>query len=356
MLEKVIRAIIPVERDLLTKAREHLDNLTKPRGSLGRLEEIAASLYAVNKGNKPVVEPGLLYTCAADHGVAAAGVSLYPREVTRQMVMNYLAGGAAVNVLARKAGLELKVVDAGVSGDDFLSHEQLISRKIRPGTKDLSAGPAMEDDICLQALEMGVELAEKASLRGIKTLCTGEMGIGNTTSSTALYCAFLNLEPLDLAGAGTGLDARGIRKKAAVIALALEKNRSAVESGDPRKILAALGGLEIACLAGIILGGAANRMNVVIDGFISGAAYVCAWKMNPFVRDYCFFSHLSAEKGHALAMKTIGARPILDMGMRLGEGTGAAIAFFILKCAAAIFNEMATFDQAKVSRQDHITI
>ncbi len=349
MLEDIIKEIQPVDQQLLNKAKAHLDNLTKPRGSLGRLEEIAARLYAINGGDKPVVEPGLIYTCAADHGVAASGVSLFPQEVTRQMVMNFLSGGAAINVLARQAGLELKVVDAGVVGDDFSDHELLISRKIKPGTSDLSLGPAMDEHDCLEAVKLGVELAQKACSRDIKTLCTGEMGIGNTTSATALFCAFLDFDPLDLAGAGTGLEPAGIARKAKLISRALEVNKSAVSSHDPQKILAALGGLEIACLTGIILGGARNRMNVIVDGFISTAAYVCAWNINPAVRDYCFFSHLSAEKGHSSVLKAIEARAVLNMDMRLGEGTGAAMAYFILKCAADIFNKMATFDQAGVS-------
>ncbi len=350
MLEDTIKNIFPVEKSLLAKAQSHLDNLTKPRGSLGRLEEIAVRLYAISQGNKPVVDPGLIFTCAADHGVAAGGVSLFPQEVTRQMVVNFLSGGAAINVLAHTAGLNLKVVDVGVKGDDFPDHELLISRKVMPGTKDLSLGPAMEDDDCRKAVEIGIELVDEAGSRGIRTLCTGEMGIGNTTSSTALYCAFFGLEPGDLAGAGTGLGAEGIKCKAEVIARGLEINKSAISNGDPGKILAALGGLEIACLTGIILGGARKRMNIIIDGYISTAAFVCAWKMNPHVLDYCFFSHLSAEKGHLMVMKKIMARPVLDMDLRLGEGTGAAMAYFILKCAGDIFNKMATFDQAGVSR------
>ena len=350
MLKDIIKEIFPVEKEFLAKAQDHLDNLTKPRGSLGRLEEIAARLCAINHGNNPSVDPGLIYTCAADHGVAASGVSMFPREVTRQMVMNFLNGGAAINVLSKAAGLKLKVVDVGVMGNDFAPHDLLISRKIMPGTKDLSLGPAMDEATCLMAVELGVELADRAHSQGIRTLCTGEMGIGNTTSSTALYCAFLGLDPLKLAGAGTGLGAAGIKHKARVIARGLEMNKQAINSKDPLKILSALGGLEIACLTGIILGGAKNRMNIIIDGYISTTSYVCALKMNPFVRDYCFFSHLSAERGHLMVMKEIKARPVLNMNMRLGEGTGAAMAFFLLRCAADIYNNMATFDQAGVSR------
>ncbi|WP_028574526.1 nicotinate-nucleotide--dimethylbenzimidazole phosphoribosyltransferase [Desulfonatronovibrio hydrogenovorans] len=350
MLKHVLKEISPINKDLLKKAELHLDNLTKPRGSLGRLEELAARLYAISCAKKPEVEPGIIFTCAGDHGVAQAGVSLFPRAVTRQMVTNFLNGGAAVNVLARTSGLQLKVVDVGVAGPSFPGHDLLIQNRIRSGTGDLSAGPAMSELECQKAIELGIDLAKQAYEKGIKTLCTGEMGIGNTTPSTALYCAFLGFEPHDLAGSGTGLESDGIKKKARVIAKGLEVNAEILNSKDPIKILAALGGLEIACLTGIILGGAWKGMNVIIDGFISSAAYVSAWKLNPFVEDYCFFSHLSAEKGHIMVMEKIQARPVLNMDMRLGEGTGAALAYFILKSAANIFNEMATFDQAGVSR------
>lgn len=351
MLNRIIQDIMPVDKTHISRAQMHLDNLTKPRGSLGRLEELGARLYAINDGQNPVVDPGMVYTCAADHGVARSGVSLFPQSVTRQMVQNFLSGGAAVNILARKAGLLLKVVDVGVLGQEFPGHDLLVSNKIRQGTDDLSCGPAMSETECLEAVELGVKLSFDAHEKGIRTLCTGEMGIGNTTASTALFCAFLGHSPVELAGAGTGLGPDGIRAKAEVIARGLQANAGAVTSHIPQKILAALGGLEIACLTGIILGGAYKRMNVVIDGYISTAAYLCAWKMNSYVMDYCFFSHLSAEKGHAAVLKAIDAKPVLNMDMRLGEGTGAAMAFFVLKCAAGIFNEMATFDRAGVSRQ-----
>ncbi|MFW5730795.1 MAG: nicotinate-nucleotide--dimethylbenzimidazole phosphoribosyltransferase [Desulfonatronovibrionaceae bacterium] len=351
MLSDILSGIVPVDRELLRTAQSHLDNLTKPEGSLGLLEEIAARLVAISNGQKPCVQPGLIYTCAGDHGVASAGVSLYPGDVTRQMVMNFMNKGAAVNVLAHTCGLELKVVDVGVCGEQFPEHELLVPARICSGTEDLSRGPAMTEEDCRRAVDLGIDLAVRASERGIRTLCTGEMGIGNTTPSTALFCALLGFEPLELAGAGTGLSPEGIEKKALVIRKGLEVNRDAVAGQDPMQILAALGGLEIACLTGIILGGAWKRMNLVVDGFISTAAFVCAWKINAFVQDYAFFSHLSAEKGHGAVLDRIRARPILNLGMRLGEGTGAAMGYHVLRCAADLFNNMATFEQARVSRQ-----
>lgn len=348
MISHVVNNIFSVDDKYLAKAEEHLDNLTKPRGSLGLLEKLAARMCAISQGERPCVEPGLIYTCAADHGVASSGVSLFPQEVTRQMVVNFLHGGAAINVLAESTGLDLKVVDVGVLGDDFPGHELLISRKIRQGTDDLSTGQAMTEQDCQKAVELGIELASKAYDQGYKTLCTGEMGIGNTTSATALYCALLGLDPAEISGAGTGLNSKGIEYKIRIVSQSLDTNNKLIESNNVMKIIAALGGLEIACLSGIILGGAWKRMNVIVDGFISTAAYVCAWKMNPHVGDYCFFSHLSAERGHAQIMEKLEVRPVLNMDMRLGEGTGAAMAYSILKCAANIYNKMATFEQAGV--------
>lgn len=348
MISHVVSNIFSVDDKYLSKAEKHLDNLTKPKGSLGVLEKLAARMYAIGQGERPCVEPGLIYTCAADHGVASSGVSLFPQEVTRQMVVNFLHGGAAINVLAQSMGLDLKVVDVGVLGNDFPDHELLISRKIRQGTNDLSAGPAMAEHECRKAVELGIKLASKAYDQGYKTLCTGEMGIGNTTSSTALFCALLDLDPAEISGAGTGLNSKGIEHKIRMVSQALSSNSESVESRQVMKIMASLGGLEIACLTGIILGGSWKRMNVIVDGFISTAAYVCAWKMSPDVKGYCFFSHLSAEKGHAVVVEKLGVNPVLYMDMRLGEGTGAAMAYSILKCAADIYNKMATFEQAGV--------
>jgi nicotinate-nucleotide--dimethylbenzimidazole phosphoribosyltransferase len=345
----VIAGIKPVDRGLAIPGQARLDDLTKPRGSLGRLESLALQLFKIQGGAEPKADPGRIYTCAGDHGVAAEGVSLYPQEVTRQMVYNFMSGGAAINVLARTAGLDLKVVDAGCLGDDFAEHPNLIRGKIGRGTANIAAGPAMSEDDCAKAVLLGVSLAERAKAEGYTTLGTGDMGIANTTPSTALYCAYLGLSPLEITGPGTGLAPEAVKAKAGVVERALAANSAAVAGGDALAVLAALGGYEIACLAGLVLGAAANRMAVAVDGFISTAAYAAAWKLCPAVADYVIFSHASAEPGHVKVLAALGVRPVFDLGLRLGEGTGAALALFTLRCAAAIFSEMATFSAAGVS-------
>ncbi|NJB69298.1 nicotinate-nucleotide--dimethylbenzimidazole phosphoribosyltransferase [Desulfobaculum xiamenense] len=348
-LSAAIAAICPVDPALEPLARHHLDNLTKPRGSLGVLENLAAKVFCIQGGGTPVVDPARIYTVAGDHGVTAEGVSASPQEVTRQMVLNFLNGGAGINVLTRTYGIDLRVVDAGCAGGTFPEHPQLIQRKVAPGTANLAVGPAMSEEQCLSALLLGLDLADAAHAEGVRVIGTGEMGIGNTTPSTAMYCAYFGLEPEELAGPGTGLSPQAVERKAAVIRRALSVNAAAVDSGDPLRILAALGGYEIATLAGLILGAAKNRCLVVVDGFISTAAYAAAWKMCPAAEDYCVFSHASAEPGHGRAMQAMGATPLLHLGLRLGEGTGAAVAMGVLRGAVNIYNEMASFEQAGVS-------
>jgi nicotinate-nucleotide--dimethylbenzimidazole phosphoribosyltransferase len=348
LLERLGR-IKPVDRSLTAAGQARLDDLTKPRGSLGRLEELALQLYLIQGGVAPKADPARIYTCAGDHGVAAEGVSLYPQEVTRQMVYNFMAGGAAINVLARTAGLDLKVVDAGCLGGDFEEHPNLIRGKIGPGAANIAAGPAMSVDDCSRAVLLGMDLAAQAKAEGFAALGTGDMGIANTTPSTALYCAYLGLSAQDIAGPGTGLAPEGVKNKVRVIEKALAANRAAVASGDALAVLAALGGYEIACLAGLVLGAAASGLAVAVDGFISTAAYAAAFKLCPAVADYAIFSHASAEPGHVKVLAALGARPVFDLDMRLGEGTGAALALFTLRCAAAVMGEMATFSSAGVS-------
>ncbi|MGM0610914.1 MAG: nicotinate-nucleotide--dimethylbenzimidazole phosphoribosyltransferase [Thermodesulfobacteriota bacterium] len=350
-VQATIAAISSVDQSLLDKGRAHMDNLTKPRGSLGYLEDLACRLYAVSGGQKGrlSVDPARIYTCAGDHGVAASGVSLFPQEVTRQMVFNFLNRGAAINVLTECCNVQLKVVDAGCAGDPFPAHDLLIDARVRSGTDDISKGPAMDTETCIRAVNKGIWLAQTAAEEGCRCLGTGEMGIANTTPSTALFCAFFGFNPAEITGPGTGLDEKGMQDKAKVIEKALAANKEDVRSGDPLRIMAAVGGLEIACLTGLILGGAARGIPVIIDGFISTAAFASAWMLSPRVFDYCFFAHASAEPGYLKVIEKIGARPVLDLDMRLGEGTGAAMGVHILRCAAAIFNDMATFDQAGVS-------
>jgi len=358
ILRKTLSAIRPANAEVAEKAKKRLDNLTKPRGSLGVLEECAwRYLAARGDFDAEIAEPTIL-TFAGDHGVAKEGVSAFPQEVTPQMVANFANGGAAINVLARRAGAKLVVVDAGVAAEIPVEKASdpgtslVLDRKIARGTADIAEGTAMSREQVVAALELGIETAETAAEAGATLIGTGDMGIANTTPSAALYCALLGIAPKDAVGRGTGIDDEALKHKTKVVERALDANGAAVADGDPVDILAALGGFEIAGICGAILGAAAKRIPVVVDGFISGAAAVAAIKMKPEIRDYCFFSHLSAEAGHANAMKTLGVKPLLDLGLRLGEGTGAALAFGIIDAGLKILGEMATFEDAGVSDKE----
>ena len=347
-LQQLLDCIKPVSRSLSDAAQAHLDDLTKPQGSLGRLEEIALSyVLATGRGN-PLLLKKKICCFAADHGVAAEGVSAFPAEVTPQMVYNMLRGGAAINVLTRHAGVDLDVVDVGVN-HDFPDLAGLVKRKVRPGSANMAVGPAMSEEDALQALLCGAELATTAQEAGYHILGTGEMGIANTTPATALYSVLLDVPVDGITGRGTGIDDERLHHKIAVIKKAIAVNAS--RSTTPFGALAALGGYEIAAIAGFILGAAAVRIPVVVDGFISSAGAVVALKLCPAVEGYLFFSHLSNEQGHRAVMKKLGARPILDLDLRLGEGTGAAIAMQLIEGAVKIYNEMATFSGAKVSEK-----
>lgn len=348
-LEKTLKMIKPVDQSLKPAIQAHLDDLTKPQGSLGRLEEFAMRYCLATGTVKPVLGKSRICCFAGDHGVAAEGVSAFPREVTPQMVLNMLAGGAAINVFARHAGAELKVVDMGVDFD-FAKVPGLVDRKIARGTANLAVGPAMTAAQATQALETGIALASEAAKEGVALLGTGDMGIANTTPATALFAAYLGLKPADIAGRGTGVSDQGLQHKITVIERGLAANKSAL--GDPLATLAALGGFEIAGIAGLVLGGAANRIPVVVDGFISTAGALAALKLQPAVADYIYFSHLSEERGHRFVMKALDLRPILDLNMRLGEGTGGALAMTLITAALKMVNEMATFSSAHVSQKD----
>lgn len=347
--EAILSEVKPLDQSLAAKGQAHLDNLTKPQGSLGRLEELALQMFLVQEGQPIQADPMRIYTVAGDHGVNEEGVSVFPQEVTRQMIANFLNGGAGINVLAKTAGAQLYVVDAGSCGGTYDEHPNLIQEKIAQGTANLATGPAMTREQCLKALMLGVSLADRALADGVKVLGTGDMGISNTTPSTALYCAYLGLEPESMTGPGTGLDKDGVANKAAVIRKGLIANKDVVESGDPVGILAALGGLEIATLAGLIIGGARNHQLICVDGFISTAAYTAAWKICPTIKEYCVISHASAEPGHVVAVETMGLTPLLHLGFRLGEGTGAACAMYLVRSAADMYNNMATFADAGVA-------
>lgn len=345
-LQELISSIQPVDTNLESKIVHHLDDLTKPPGSLGKLEQIALRYCLMTGCDKPLLGPKKIFTFGADHGVADEGVSAFPKVVTQQMMMNMLSGGAAINVLARHVGAELAVVDMGV---DWPAMERpgLINRSVRTGTANMAVGPALSMEETEKALLVGVELAEAAADDGYTLLGTGEMGIANTTPSAALFAALLPCPVEEVTGRGTGVDDQGLQHKIDIIKQALTVNKERMNT--PLETLAAVGGLEIAGICGLILGAASRRLPVVVDGFISSASALVACKMNEAVRDYHFFSHLSQEAGHQTFFNLFDVQPILDLGFRLGEGTGAAMAMPVIEAAIKIYNEMATFSSAGIS-------
>jgi nicotinate-nucleotide--dimethylbenzimidazole phosphoribosyltransferase len=348
LLDKTLAAIRPVDRGLEPAVRAHLDDLTKPRGSLGKLEELALRYCLATGTTSPQMDRMCIYVFAGDHGVVAEGVSAYPSEVTPQMVANMLQGGAAINVLGRHIGAEIRVVDIGVASD-LPSHPGLVSRKVRPGTGNIALEPAMSLAEARRALEIGIEMATAAADEGVSLLGTGDMGIGNTTPSAALLAALLPCDPRRVVGRGTGIDDRTLERKRQVVRQALSRHEAHLE--DPLGCLATLGGLEIAGIAGLCLGAAARQLPVVVDGFISNAAALVAMRIKPEVEDALFFSHCSAEAGAQEFFERLGVSPLLDFDMRLGEGTGAALAMSIVSAAVRVYREMATFSSAGVSGQ-----
>jgi len=344
-LAALLKEIQPVNRQMMEQAQARLDNLTKPRGSLGELEVLAKRICGIQHNIRPDLGRKVILTFAADHGVAVEGVSSVPQDVTRQMVYNFLRGGAGVNVLARHVGAEVWVIDVGVAGE--INDVGLISRKVKAGTANLTKGPAMEIDEALQAIGVGVETARQAISNGARILGTGEMGIANTTSSAALFAALLDVGVEEITGRGTGIDDATFNHKIEVIKRSLEINKEHLHG--PLATLAALGGLEIAAICGMILECARSRVAVVVDGFISSAGALVALQLEKNVADYCFFSHMSAEQGHRIFFEKLGLSPILNLDMRLGEGTGAALAMGIIEAGVKIINEMATFAEAGVN-------
>jgi nicotinate-nucleotide--dimethylbenzimidazole phosphoribosyltransferase len=344
----ILNRIQPVDISIEQEIRDRLDNLTKPKGSLGRLEEIALRYCLIRGTVEPELGKKVIYTFAADHGVVEDNVSAFPAQVTVQMVRNMLAGGAAVNVLARHAGIEVRVVDIGVN-DPLENADGLIRFKIAPGTGNIAYGLAMTEAQCYQALETGMELATEAATEGVTLIGTGEMGIGNTTPSSALFAALLHCEVEAVTGLGAGIDTDRLKHKQAVIKQALRINQR--DLSDPVRALAAVGGFEIAGICGLILGAAAHRIPTVVDGFISTAGALAAWRLCPVVREYLFFSHLSAETGHRRFFDQLGLRPLLDLKMRLGEGTGSALAISLIEAAVKTYKEMATFDTAGIAQE-----
>jgi nicotinate-nucleotide--dimethylbenzimidazole phosphoribosyltransferase len=330
-----------------TKVQGLLDRKTKPTGSLGRLEELAVSLAGISGRTDGAYARKAVLVAAGDHGVAKQGVSLYPAEVTPQMVLNYLAGGAAVSVLARRAGARVLVVDAGVNSEPFTPHPDLLDLKVARGTQDLSQGPAMTLAQAQDCIAKGRQAVAKLAADGLDLLALGEMGIGNTTPSAALCASLLQLDPEVVTGRGTGLDAEGRTRKVAVIRKALEIN--APDSADAMDCLAKVGGFEIGVLAGAILEAASRRIPIILDGFITGAAALVAWKLQPEAAQFLLASHQSQEVGHKHLLERLGLRPYLNLDLRLGEGSGAALFLPLVDASTDILKDMATFESAGVS-------
>jgi nicotinate-nucleotide--dimethylbenzimidazole phosphoribosyltransferase len=350
LLEETLAAILPPDEIAAAEAGRQLDSLTKPRGSLGHLEEIVRRYAAIRRDPEARTGGGALCVFVADHGVADEGVSAYPQAVTAQMLRNIAGGGAAVSVLARRFGYRLWIADVGVAADT--SAEALpgvLYRRIGAGTRNLAREPAMSVAEVRAALEVGVEVARGAVASGATLIGIGEMGIANSTSAAALLAAFTGLRPARLAGRGAGVDDAGMRRKVAAIDRALKLHRGALK--DPLATLAALGGFEIAAMAGACVGGAALNAPVVVDGFIATAAAVAAERLCPGLFAHLFFGHRSSEGGHGIALEQLDVRPIMDLGMRLGEGTGAALAMSVIEAALALFHGMATFESAGVSEK-----
>ena len=348
-LDSLISTIQPLDQSAMLAARARQDTLTKPRGSLGRLEELSIQLAGMRADPFPSVERKAVIVMAADHGVASEGVSAYPPEVTAQMVLNFLRGGAAINSLARQAGGRVSVVDIGVASE-FGSVPGLIKRKVMCGTRSLAKGPAMTRQEAELALQVGVNVLTEEAARGLDLVATGDMGIGNTTPSSAITAIMTGLPVAQVVGRGTGIDDQGLQHKIKVIEQALAVNRP--DASDALDILHKVGGLEIAGLTGVMMAAAARRIPIVVDGFISTAAAMIAVGLAPGVREYLISAHQSVEVGHRAMLSHLHLTPLLDLNLRLGEGTGAALAFHLIEASTRILREMATFGEAGVSDKE----
>jgi len=346
LLKRTLKTIRPLDEAAMAAARARQARLTKPPGSLGRLEELSVQVAGITGQARPRIAQKAVIVCAADHGVAAQGVSAYPQEVTAQMVANFLRGGAAINVLARHVGARVSIVDAGVLSQ-LEPHPDLAIRKVACGTADISRGPAMRRDQAVRAIEVGIRVVEDEKARGLDLVATGDMGIANTTPSSAIAAVVCDRPVAEVTGAGTGIDDKQRQHKADVVKRALSINRP--DRSDSLDVLAKVGGFEIGAIAGIILGAAAHRIPAVIDGFISTAGALIAAGLAPLVHGYMIATHTSVEGGHRIMLDHLRLSPFLDVDFRLGEGTGAALALGFVDAACKILDEMATFDSAGVS-------
>jgi nicotinate-nucleotide--dimethylbenzimidazole phosphoribosyltransferase len=348
LLEQTIKAVRPLDGAAMEAARARQNRLTKPPGSLGRLEALSIQVAGITGQARPVIEHKAVITCAGDHGVAVQGVSAFPQEVTAQMVANFLGGGAAINVLARHVGARVVVVDAGVAADLILQ-PGLVIKKVAHGTADMTRGPAMSRAEAIRAIEAGIEVLEDEVARGLNVVATGDMGIGNTTPSSAIAAAITGRPVVEVTGRGTGIDDEQLAHKVVIIEKALRVNRP--DPHDALDVLGKVGGFEIGAIAGVILGAAAHRIPVVVDGFISTAGALIAGELAPLAREYMIAAHASVEVGHRAMWDHLGLSPCLDFDLRLGEGTGAALVVGIVEAACKILNEMATFESAGISKE-----
>lgn len=348
LINETITNIQALDTNAMNAARARQDQLTKPQGALGRLESLSIQLAGITAQARPRFKQPAIITMAGDHGIARQGVSAYPAEVTPQMVLNFLRGGAAINVLARHVGARVVVVDMGVAAE-LPAHPALVNKKIALGTRDFSIGPAMTCDEARRTVEAGIEIAMREIERGADILGTGDMGIGNTTPSAAITATITGRSVKEVTGRGTGVDDAGLARKIATIERALEINKP--NPNDAIDVLADVGGFEIGGLAGVMIGAASKRVPVVIDGFISGAAALIAYTLAPVVQPYLIAAHRSVEIGHRAILEYLRVEPLLDFDLRLGEGTGATLGISICIAAAKILDEMATFADAGVSEK-----
>ena len=349
LLSDIIEMIKPLDREAIAEARARQDRLTKPQGSLGRLEELSIQLAGIQGKSIPQIRHKAIITMAGDHGVVAEGVSAFPQQVTAQMVYNFLGGGAGINVITRQIGARIIVVDIGVASE-LGAHPQLLARKVAPGTQNMSLGPAMTREAAIKAIETGIEIVTAELAKGLDIVGTGDMGIGNTTASSAICATITGKSVAEVTGRGTGIADEQLTHKIEIIDRALAANQP--DPKQPLDVLAKVGGFEIGGLAGVMLAAAAHRIPIVIDGFISGAAALIATALSPELNDFLIAAHVSAEAGHQLLLKHLGLKPLLDLGMRLGEGTGAALGIFLAEAAARVLAEMSTFAEAGVSEGD----
>ncbi len=348
LLSNIVEMIKPLDREAMVTARSRQDVLTKPQGSLGRLEELSIQLAGIQGKPIPQIRNKVIITMAGDHGVVAEKVGNWPQEVTAQMVYNFLSGGAGINVIARRVGARIVVVDMGVA-TELEPTPKLLSRKIALGTQNMTKGAAMSNEQAVRAVETGIEVVTTEVAKGLDIVGIGDMGIGNTTASSAI-CAVMTGEPIaEVTGRGTGISNAQLTHKIEVITRALAVN--CPDSAQPLDVLAKVGGFEIGGLVGVMLAAAAHRVPVVIDGFISGAAALIATALSPQLKDFLIAAHVSAEKGHKLLLQHLGLKPLLDLGMRLGEGTGAALGIFLAEVAANVLADMSTFVEARVSER-----